>query len=85
MPIECEWLDRFEASGFVDTFRFINPDQKDVYSWWDMKTGARARNIGWRIDYFYVSEVLKKNIIDAFILPEVMGSDHCPVGIKIEI
>jgi exodeoxyribonuclease-3 len=56
-----------------------------VYTWWDMISRARDRNVGWRIDYFFISENLKKNIIDAFTMPNVMGSDHCPVGIKIQI
>ena len=55
------------------------------YTWWDYVTRARERNVGWRIDYFYVSENLKDNLKSAFILPEVMGSDHCPIGIEIEI
>jgi exodeoxyribonuclease-3 len=55
------------------------------YSWWDMKTRSRERNVGWRIDYFFVSKNLKKNLKAAYILPEVMGSDHCPVGIDLVI
>ncbi len=77
-------MDGFLASGFLDTFRMFN-DKPDQYSWWDMKSGARARNVGWRIDYFLASEDLKNKIKDAFILPEVLGSDHCPVGIDLAI
>lgn len=72
-------------SGFVDTFRYFYPDLEDVYTWWSYRTAARTRNAGWRIDYFIVSERLMPKIKSAFILNEVMGSDHCPVGIEIEI
>ena len=83
MPIECEWLDRFEAAGFVDTYRALHPEQVQ-YSWWDQKTRARDRNIGWRIDYFYVSENLRSNVKEAFILDDQFGSDHAPVGLTLE-
>lgn len=72
-------------SGFVDTFRYFYPDLEDVYTWWSYRTAARTRNAGWRIDYFIVSERLMPKVKSAFILNEVMGSDHCPVGIEIEI
>ncbi len=68
-------------SGFIDTFRSLYPDRTDAYSWWSYRAAARQRNVGWRIDYFVVSERLRGNIKDAYILPEVMGSDHCPVGL----
>lgn len=68
-------------AGFIDTFRSLYPDRTDAYSWWSYRTAARQRNVGWRIDYFVVSERLRGNIKDAYILPEVMGSDHCPVGL----
>ena len=80
MPIERAWLDKLVASGFVDTFRVFN-QEPDHYSWWDMRTGARARNAGWRIDYHFISDDLRPNLKSAFILPEVLGSDHCPVGL----
>ncbi|HYC83436.1 MAG TPA: exodeoxyribonuclease III [Candidatus Paceibacterota bacterium] len=85
MPIEREWLDKFEAAGFVDTFRLVHPGETGRYSWWDLKTRSRDRNVGWRIDYFYVSENLKSKVADAFILPEVYGSDHAPVGLTLEL
>lgn len=68
-------------AGFIDTFRSLYPDRTDAYSWWSYRAAARQRNVGWRIDYFVVSERLRGNIRDAYILPEVMGSDHCPVGL----
>ena len=68
-------------AGFIDTFRSLYPDRTDAYSWWSYRAAARQRNVGWRIDYFVVSERLRGNIMDAYILPEVMGSDHCPVGL----
>ena len=71
-------------AGFKDTFRSIYPD-KVQYSWWSYMYGARAKNVGWRIDYFVVSDRILDNVKDSFILNEIMGSDHCPVGIAIEI
>lgn len=71
-------------AGFIDTFRSLNPDKTGQYTWWTQFGGARQKNVGWRIDYFCISESLKKNLKDAFIRPEVMGSDHCPVGIVLE-
>jgi exodeoxyribonuclease-3 len=83
LKIERDWIDKFLSSGFIDTFRLFN-NEPGHYTWWDMQTRARERNIGWRIDYFFVSEGLKKNVKNAFILSDVMGSDHCPVGLEIE-
>lgn len=85
MPIECAWVDKLVATGYVDTFRHFTPDGNGFYTWWDMKSGARARNVGWRIDYFFVSDEIKKQVKKAWIDPEVMGSDHCPVGIQLEV
>ena len=70
-------------SGFVDSFRYLYPDKRDCYSWWSYMANSRARNIGWRIDYFVVSERFKHRIEESSILPEVMGSDHCPVMLEI--
>lgn len=72
------------SSGFVDTFRRLYPDVTGAYSWWSYFGNARANNVGWRIDYFIVSERLMPRVKDSFILPEVEGSDHCPVGILLE-
>ena len=80
---ERDWLDKFQSSGLIDTFRALHPE-KIQYSWWDLKTGARARNVGWRIDYFYIDKKSIGRLKDAFIMNEVEGSDHCPVGIEIE-
>jgi exodeoxyribonuclease III len=71
------------AAGFTDTFRHFYPDQRDAYSWWSFRGGARERNVGWRIDYFGVSNPLMSRVQDAEILPHVHGSDHCPVGITL--
>ena len=70
-------------AGFTDSFRFLYPDRTDAYSWWSYRAAARARNVGWRIDYFVISDRLRDKVKDAFILPEVMGSDHCPVGLEL--
>lgn len=72
------------AAGFVDTFRYFYPDQEGIYSWWSYRFSARAKNAGWRIDYFCVSESLRHRLADAAIHTEVMGSDHCPVELVIE-
>lgn len=71
-------------SGFIDTFRFFYPDKEDAYSWWSNFAKSRERNVGWRIDYFIVSQSLKNELVDAFIYPEYFGSDHCPVGLLIK-
>lgn len=72
-------------SGFIDTFRFKYPEQKDAYSWWSYRFNAREKNAGWRIDYFLVSEDMRDRIVDAKIHPEIYGSDHCPVEVTLEI
>ncbi|WP_336155440.1 exodeoxyribonuclease III [Bacillus sp. 204(2023)] len=82
---EREAFTRFLEAGFVDSFRHVYPDLEGAYSWWLYRAGARDRNIGWRIDYFVVSESLKEQIEDASISAEVMGSDHCPVELIINI
>ena len=80
LPVERAWMDKFISHGYADTFRHFNKEPKQ-YTWWDMKSGARARNVGWRIDYFFVSGNLLSSVTQAFIMPGVMGSDHCPIGI----
>ncbi|MDP3305959.1 MAG: exodeoxyribonuclease III [Erysipelotrichaceae bacterium] len=69
------------SNGFTDTYRYLYPDVRDVYTWWSYMNFARQNNAGWRIDYFVVSEALNDQIVDAMIYPQVMGSDHCPVGL----
>ena len=83
LPQEREWIDKLLKTGFIDTLRVYN-QKPEQYTWWDMMTRARDRNVGWRIDYFFISENLKQNLKNAFILPDVMGSDHCPVGIELK-
>ena len=82
LPTERSWIDKFLNTGFIDVFREFckSPDQ---YTWWDYATRARERNVGWRIDYFFVDNKTQKLVSDAFILPNVKGSDHCPVGVVI--
>lgn len=77
-------MDRLVERGFVDTFRIFHPEGGN-YSWWDLKTKARERNVGWRIDYFFVSRDLADRVKSAFILKDVTGADHCPVGMELEI
>jgi exodeoxyribonuclease-3 len=84
MPEEREGLGEFFQAGLVDTFRYLHPDTVK-YSWWDMVTRARERNVGWRLDYFMVSPNLKDRIVSADIHDEVMGSDHCPVSLVLSI
>ena len=72
------------ASGFVDSFRYLYPDRKDAYSWWSYMGNARAKNVGWRIDYFVVSESLRSRVKESAIFPEVFGSDHCPVMLELD-
>jgi exodeoxyribonuclease-3 len=83
LPVERAWIDSFVDHGYIDTFRKFHVESNQ-YSWWDLKTGARARNVGWRIDYFFVNKEFLPKVKNAFILQQVMGSDHCPVGIKIK-
>ncbi len=82
LPMEREWMDQWIAHGFADTFRMFN-QEPDNYTWWDNRGGARARNVGWRIDYFFINQGFKERVTNAFIMPEVMGSDHCPIGIEL--
>ena len=84
LPEERAWIDKLLANGFLDSLRMFN-NKPEQYTWWDMITRARERNVGWRIDYFFISDNLKEQTKDAFIMPEVMGSDHCPVGLKLSV
>lgn len=83
-PEERKSFDDFIKAGYIDTFRYSHPD-KVQYSWWTYRFGARTRNVGWRIDYFCISSKLRNRIKKAYILDQILGSDHCPIGLEIEI
>jgi len=85
LPVEREWIDRFAEAGFVDTFRALHPDEEGAYTYWDAWRERRARNVGWRIDYVFVSSDLMPRVKSAFIESSIMGSDHCPVGIELDV
>jgi exodeoxyribonuclease III len=80
LPIEREWIDRYLEHGFIDAFRQLHPE-KVQYSWWSFRSGARARNVGWRLDYFLVTKGVMEKVEDVIIHDDVMGSDHCPVSL----
>ncbi|MBN9292702.1 MAG: exodeoxyribonuclease III [Flavobacteriia bacterium] len=82
MQEEIDGMNNYHSHGFIDTFRFRQPDTAK-YSWWSYRAGARAKNVGWRIDYFLVSEALKERVLDADIRNDIYGSDHCPVYLEI--
>jgi len=82
LPEERAWIDAVIVNGYADTFRQLNPNAVSAYSYWDMKTFARQRNVGWRIDYFFVSLNLLSKIKKAYIRNEILGSDHCPIVIE---
>ena len=84
LPVERAWIDTFIDHGYIDTFRQFNKEPNQ-YSWWDIKTKARERNVGWRIDYFFVNKEFMPHVKKAFIMKDVTGSDHCPVGIELKI
>ncbi len=85
LPEERAWLDEVVASGWVDTFRYFYPEKSNVYSYWDMKTRSRDRNVGWRIDYIFISQSLTPLLKKASIHNNIFGSDHCPVSIELSI
>ncbi|MFA6552549.1 MAG: exodeoxyribonuclease III [Candidatus Paceibacterota bacterium] len=84
LRIERDWMDKVVSKGYIDTFRSLYPKAVE-YSWWDMKTFARDRGVGWRLDYFFVSPDLKDKIVSAKILGDVFGSDHCPIELEISL
>ncbi len=84
LPEERAWIDEVVAEGYIDTFRYMYPEREGAYSWWSYMAGARSRNVGWRLDYFFVSPDLWPRVDDAMIHPEVMGSDHCPVSLTLK-
>ncbi|HEY4478334.1 MAG TPA: exodeoxyribonuclease III, partial [Candidatus Paceibacterota bacterium] len=79
LPMERAWIDQIIQEGYIDTFRYHNPNKINAYTWWDMKTFARERNVGWRLDYFFISSTLLKYVEKSSILANINGSDHCPI------
>ncbi|NLO23836.1 MAG: exodeoxyribonuclease III [Fibrobacter sp.] len=84
LPIERAWLDKYIENGFIDTYRHLNPEQKDVYTWWSNRANSRARNVGWRIDYAFVDKALMPSVLDSKVHPEMLGSDHCPISLELD-
>lgn len=84
LPEERAWMDKFCKLGFVDTFRLVNGDIKNSYTWWSFRANSRAKNLGWRIDYFFVADGLANKVLKAEILNDVKGSDHCPITLEIK-
>ena len=84
LPEERAWIDELMYSGYVDSFRHFHPQKEGAYSYWDMKSAARERNVGWRIDYFFLAPELMPKLTSAGISPTVYGSDHCPVWIELK-
>lgn len=80
---ERVWIDQLLDLGFIDSYRQLYPEKKDAYTWWSQRSGARKRNVGWRIDYFFISQPLIKNLKAAHIHDQVLGSDHCPISIEL--
>ena len=83
LPEERAWMDRFVDAGFIDTFRLIHGDAKDRYTWWSYRANSREKNLGWRIDYFFVSQALRSRVKHAEIFGMVTGSDHCPILLEL--
>jgi len=84
MPEEREWIDKYIEAGYVDIFRELNPDLEGAYNWWSYRGGAREKNVGWRIDYFFITPDLRDRVVSAEIHPDVMGSDHCPISLTLK-
>jgi exodeoxyribonuclease-3 len=84
LPIERAWIDKIITAGYIDVFRHLYPTQTGAYTWWDMKTFARERNVGWRIDYFFISPDLEKAVSDMKIHSDIYGSDHCPIELRLK-
>ncbi|MEK7081818.1 MAG: exodeoxyribonuclease III [Patescibacteria group bacterium] len=83
LPIERKWLDEVIGKNYIDTFRYFHPNEKTAYTYWDMKTFARDRNVGWRIDYFFVTKEFLPKVNKSEILPDVFSSDHCPIFLEV--
>lgn len=84
LPVERAWITKVIKNNFLDVWREMNPNKKDVYTYWDQKTASRERNVGWRIDYFFADAPLMKKIYKAEMLTNYMGSDHCPITLEIK-
>lgn len=84
LPVERAWIDKFLKNGYVDTFRMFNK-QPEQYTWWSYRSRARERNVGWRLDYFFINEEFRESVKSAGILSDVMGSDHCPVDLELKL
>ena len=82
LPDERLWMDKFTESGFIDTFRLINGNDLQLFTWWSYRANSRNKNLGWRIDYFFVSKPLTKKVKNAGILSDIKGSDHCPIFLE---
>ena len=82
---ERDWMDKVVAQGYIDSYRHLNPEREGAYSWWSMRSGARAKNVGWRIDYFFISPDLLEKMAGADIHADVMGSDHCPISLTLDL
>ena len=84
LPVEREWIDNVVSQGYLDTYRSLNPDKEGAYSWWTYIGKARDRNVGWRLDYFFVSQELWPRVEAAGIHTDIYGSDHCPVSLTLK-
>lgn len=84
LPVERAWIDRLIYGGYIDIYRHLNPNKKDVYTYWDIKTASRERNVGWRIDYFFISNDLLPRVRQTKMLTRFLGSDHCPIVLELK-
>ncbi len=82
---ERDWIDKVIDQGYIDIYRHLNPEREGAYSWWSLRSGARQKNVGWRIDYFFISPDLLERVVDAEIHADVMGSDHCPISLTLDV
>lgn len=85
LPEECAWIDQVVTQGYIDTYRHLHPDKTGAYSWWTYIGPARQKNVGWRLDYFFISPDLADKVAAAAIHPDVFGSDHCPVSLTLKV
>ena len=82
---ERDWMDKVVDQGYIDSYRHLNPEREGAYSWWSLRSGARAKNVGWRIDYFFISPDLLPKLAAAEIHADVLGSDHCPISLTLDV